>query len=83
MKKKEIEIIEKFLLDFEHLVKELENYSSYLQLGEATEELKDEAIRILKKKLKRIKKAESKDDLKKVIRLKKLLEKGGLWWNTI
>lgn len=78
MKKKEIEIIEKFLLDFEHLVKELENYSSYLQLGEATEELKDEAIRILKKKLKKIKKAESKDDLKKVIRLKKLLEKGGL-----
>lgn len=78
MKKKEIEIIEKFLLDFEHLVKELENYSSYLQLGEATEELRDEAIRILKKKLKKIKKAESKDDLKKVIRLKKLLEKGGL-----
>lgn len=78
MKKKEIEIIEKFILDFEHLVKELENYSNYLQLGDATEELKDEALRILKKKLKKMKKAESKDDLKKVIRLKKLLEKGGL-----
>lgn len=78
MKKKEIQVIEKFILDFEHLVKELENYSSYLQLGEATEELKDEAIRILKKKLKKMKKAESKDDLKKVIRLKKLLEKSGL-----
>jgi hypothetical protein len=78
MKKKEIQVIEKFILDFEHLVKELENYSSYLQLGDATEELKDEAIRILKKKLKKMKKAESKDDLKKVIRLKKLLEKSGL-----
>lgn len=78
MKGKEQQAIENFVSNFEYLVSELENYAGYLQLGEEGEELKNKAIAILKKKLKRMKKAETKDDYKEVIRVKKLLEKEGL-----
>jgi hypothetical protein len=30
-----------------------------------------------------MKNAESMDDIKKVVKVKKLYEKEGLWWNTI
>lgn len=78
MKSKEKEVIEDFVTNFEYLVDELENYAGYLKLGEDGDELKDKAIEILKKKLKKMKKADTKEEYKEVIRVKKLLEREGL-----
>jgi len=78
VKGKKERVIERFVDEFEYLVKELENYAGYLELGEEGEQLKNDAIAILKKKLKKMKKAEDMKDYKKVIRVNKLLEKEGI-----
>ncbi|MNW70901.1 hypothetical protein D3C74_504200 [compost metagenome] len=51
------------------------NESKFLKLTESNEEIKQEALKILRKKLKKIHKSESIDDLKKVLKVKKLLGK--------
>jgi hypothetical protein len=78
MKQREIQAVESFITNFEYLVKELENYSEYLRLGKETEQLRADAIDILKKKIKKMKKATDEDDLKKVLRLKRVYEKSGI-----
>jgi hypothetical protein len=78
MKQREIQAVESFILQFEHMVDELENYSKYLQLNESTEELRSQALEILRKKVKKMKKAKDEGDLKKVLRLGKILKKSGL-----
>lgn len=81
MKQRDYQAIESFVLNFEHLVKELENYSDYLSLGDETTELKEEALEILKKKVKKMKKGlrdEDKDKINKVVRVNKILEKSGV-----
>lgn len=75
MKKKDEAKVEQFIENFERLVDQLEYYSKYLQLGEATDELRKDAIAILQKKVKKMKKAETEEDLKKHLKLKKITER--------
>lgn len=78
MKEKKLQAVERFVSDFDYIVKELENFSGYLRLGKDGENVRDEALAILKKKVKKMKNAESMDDIKKVVKVKKIYEKEGL-----
>jgi hypothetical protein len=78
MKQRQIQAVESFITNFEQLVKELENYSEYLRLGKEAEQLRIDALDILKKKVKKMKKSKDEDDLKKVLRLKRVYEKSGI-----
>lgn len=75
MTEKKYEIIEDFISNYEHVVKELENYIDYLILPESINDLKHEVFKILKKKMKKMKKAESVDELKKVLKVKKIIKR--------
>lgn len=77
MKEKHLDEIERFISNFDGLVKDLEHFSSFLQMNKETENLREEAFSILHKKVKKMKKSEDMDDLKKVLRVKKILEKRG------
>jgi glutamyl-tRNA reductase len=78
MKQKEKEALESLTSYIDHLVKELDNYTGYLRLGDASEQLREEAMEIMKKKVKKLKKAETEKDYKKVIKVNKFLDKSGL-----
>lgn len=69
------ELIRSFIAKFERMVNELETHSSYLNLSPEGEKLKEQAIGILKSKMKIIKKAKGKKDLKTVLKLKKIVER--------
>jgi ADP-dependent phosphofructokinase/glucokinase len=77
MKEEKLEIVESFVEDFEDVIKRLEKYSGYLNLPEKAEGLRTEALEILNKKLKKIKKSKDEDDLKKHLKVKKIIEKDG------
>jgi hypothetical protein len=78
MKQREIQAVESFITNFDQLIKDLEAYSGYLRLGNEAEKLREDALDILKKKVKKMKKAKDEDELKKVLRLKKVYEKSGV-----
>lgn len=80
MSKKEqrLEAIERFVNDFDFVVAELAHYSEYLNLSPEAAELKEVAMGILKKKAKKMKKADDLEDLNKQVKIKKLLESKGL-----
>ena len=72
-------IIEKFIKELSNQIVELERMVKFLNLPDSTKVGLNKAIKILKKKRKKILKASSKKDLKKVLKLKeiaKLFERG-------
>lgn len=73
MREAELHKIDTYVRNLELLVKELDEFSGYLKLSEETEELQREAINILKKKCKKMRKAKNIKELKKVMRVKKFL----------
>jgi hypothetical protein len=75
MSKNDSQTINNFIQDFEVILTDVMNESRFLKLTESNEEIKQEALKILQKKLKKIHKSESIDDLKKVLKVKKLLGK--------
>ncbi|MMZ42150.1 hypothetical protein D1872_36690 [compost metagenome] len=75
MSKNDSQAINNFIQDFEVILTDVTNESKFLKLTESNEEIKQEALKILRKKLKKIHKSESIDDLKKVLKVKKLLGK--------
>lgn len=78
MKQKERLVIESFVLNYIQLVEELEQYTGYLQLNEEAEQLRDKAMKILKKKAKKMKKAlKNGEKPDNVLRVKKIIEKSG------
>lgn len=78
MDQKEIDAIEKFAKRLTGVVDELERYSGYLNLSPESVKIKDEAMKILKKKSDKVVNAETKKELKKVLKVNKLLESEGL-----
>lgn len=75
MNKAEEQVVSSFIDDLEVILTDLKKQTTYLKLSPEMEKAKNEALRILEKKLNKLYKASSKDDLKKVIKLKKLLNK--------
>lgn len=75
MNKAEEQVVTSFIDDLEVVLTDLKKRTAYLKLSPEMEKAKNEALRILEKKLNKLHKASSKDDLKKVIKLKKLLNK--------
>ena len=69
------QVIERFIEDFRLVTNDLELHSEYLELSPEGQRIRDEAISILKHKLQKIEKAESMSDLKKVIKINKLLNR--------
>jgi hypothetical protein len=77
MKKEVRETVDKFSKNLTFVSDELENYVGYLRLSPEKQELAEKAIKILKKKAKALRKAKSKEEVKEVIRLGKLLNNSG------
>jgi len=78
MKKSEAHVVERYVNNIDGALKQWEKHSEHLKLSSQNEDLRKHALSILKSKVKKMKKAEDEDDLKKVIKLKKLYEKSGL-----
>lgn len=77
MNEQEQKVVDRFKSDLGIVVSELDNYSGYLKLGPKGEENRDKALKILSKKLEKLNNAEGKKEIKKIIRLGKLMEKAG------
>lgn len=68
--------INRFIGAFDSMVRQLETYSGFLNLNDKQKELRKDALNILNKKRKELNKAESKKDLKKIIKVKKIISDG-------
>ena len=77
MKDYEIEAIEKFVKYFDESLKDFVEYTQYLNEGGINSTLRVEGIKILQRKLKQMKEAENKKELKKVINVKKVVKHYG------
>jgi translation initiation factor 2 beta subunit (eIF-2beta)/eIF-5 len=75
MKESKIDIIENFVKDLDITVKELNHYCKFLKFTKEGEKNIEEGFEILKQKIKKMKKSTSVDEIKKYIKVNKLLEK--------
>lgn len=74
MKQEELYVIEDFVQQMESNVKMLEDHLSLFDLPEDKRKLHEATILLLKTKIEQMKEARTKKELKKVLRVKKLLE---------
>lgn len=73
MKAEDQKTIDHFITDMGRIVDDLENYSGYLELSPDANKVKEQALEILRKKVRKLQKAEDISDVKKVIKVNKLL----------
>ena len=74
MKKEHLYIIEDYVRSLEKNLAIIKDHLSVLELDWRQKELAEETIQILEKKIKLMKKARTKKDLKEVLKIKKLVE---------
>ena len=74
MEQEELEVLERFAFRFQMMIETLKNHLTLFDLPKEKRERNEKTIAILEDKLEKIKKAKSKKELKKVLRVNKLLE---------
>lgn len=74
MEQEELEVLERFTSRFQSTVSALKDHLTLFDLPEEKRKQNEQTIAILEDKLRKIKKAKSKKELKKVLRVNKLLK---------
>lgn len=75
MKSEKIKKLDMFLIDFCNAYYGLEHSSQFLRFDRKQEKIRDEAISILKKKIKSINKAKTPEELASHIKIKRIVKK--------